>query len=240
MPSSACPPDHKPCRNVPVHAIPCEIRLPTDSLHVRQGLRAAEPLDQGPALLHRQLLKPCHIARQTIDELGELLPEQREDHHQGDDKQEHEKDQDDEAGAEAPEANPLQPVSQWVEHVGERKACDERQQDGAENGEQKHRDGKSHEPENHLPLERHRLITSDCPPRDLFCTATRPEIGTRRFDGQGAEAAGPSPRSALPLDNPGTRLRRLKTTIIQLSLARGRHFPLPRDRGRLTPRRNTG
>ncbi len=173
----------------PGHALGDEIAH--RGLHVRQGLGAAEPFDQRPALLHGELLQPGDIAGKPLDEFAQLLSQQRHDHHQGDDEDQHEEDQDDQAGAEPPEPDALKPVGQRVHHIGEREACDERQQDAPENGEHKHRDGKRHDPENHLPLQASSTsILQHCskaPP----CTAARPEIGTRARDGQGGPAIAP-------------------------------------------------
>ena len=62
----------------------------------------------------------------------------------------------DDRGEGAADAEPLQPVDQRIEQIGERHADDERQQHVAEQPEQRDENDQRAEPEDELPLERQR------------------------------------------------------------------------------------
>ena len=114
MPRSACPPDHRPCRNVPIQAIALADEVADGASACRQSaVRAAEPLEQGPPCSTRQLLQAGpHSSAAGRRRPRAAGPSSGTSSIRARMKTSDEEDQDDEAGAEAPEADPLQPVGQ--------------------------------------------------------------------------------------------------------------------------------
>ena len=92
---------------------------------------------------------------------GRQLPHLLDQHrHQQDERQDHQHGRhadDDRRGAEATEAERLQPVGEWIEEVGDHDGRDERQQDVLEQSNDRDEDDKRRQPEPELLFDAHDL-----------------------------------------------------------------------------------
>ena len=90
--------------------------------------------------------------------------DERNEHHEREDKSENEKSQDQDARAEPSETQALQPVDDGIEHIGQRHSGHKGQEDLTQNVERKRDANERREPEPDLSLDRHALACcSDLP-----------------------------------------------------------------------------
>ena len=102
-----------------------------------------------------QRLQPGQIFRQLADEIGHLRGQHRDQDDEGQHQHDDEGNQDDHRRHEAGQTEPLQPVGDRIEEIGQHHAGDEGQQDVAEDiEEQRQQDGRADQPEENLPAER--------------------------------------------------------------------------------------
>ena len=116
-------------------------------LQLADHLRSADALKQRAGTLDEDALQLAHHGRQGVDQRGDLAGGER--HH--DDEQQHEPDdearQDQQGRGEPAEAEPLQPVGERIEQVGERQPRHEGQHHLAQLVEQEDEDREDREPD---------------------------------------------------------------------------------------------
>ena len=100
-----------------------------------------------------QALQPGQIFRQLAGEIGHLRGQHRNEDDEGQHQHDEEGDEDDHRRHQARQAEPLQPVGDRIEEIGQHHAGDEGQQDAAEDIEEERQEDGADQPEADLAAE---------------------------------------------------------------------------------------